>query len=164
VTQSTSEMLTIRESRWIPWLVLPVFAGLGVLLLVQGNFVIGTIFLLSAICGVLALGPGTVVTVDPLRASVVIKRRSFFRPPVLTEIPFNDIASVAIEQYPGSKGGKLYKLVLVRQTGEHTALLDSSSSELSKYKQQGQQINALLGAKDRPVPIVEPKISDRLSY
>jgi hypothetical protein len=157
VTRSPSQALTIKESHLLVWMVGASCISAGVILLTQARLESGIGISLLGILILLWVGPGDVTTIDPLRACVVIKKRSFVRRPLVIEIPFDEIVSAAIK--PWRDGGDEYcTLVLVCKTGEHISLMTTEASSRLWHTHHVRQINALLGVEGEAVPIIERPI------
>ncbi|WP_298627057.1 hypothetical protein [uncultured Legionella sp.] len=83
---------------------------------------------------------GAIIDFNRLLKTIVIERKGFFHTDK-QQVPFSEVDRVIIEEHPGSKGGKTYRLALALKDKPPLPLIETYDASLSKKERIAKQLN-----------------------
>lgn len=144
------------------WLFGAAFAGIGVLIVLEGGppLLIALVFVAVGL-GLILFSSALKITADRATRTMKLEYRSLLLRR-LKEVPFDDVAGINVERTTGGRRGTTYRLTLLRKDGQVVPFRSSSSSGWKKKEHWAVQLREFIGIQDSnctPPGMLPPELS-----
>jgi hypothetical protein len=144
----SSNRLVVKEYPLFQWLFSAAFFIIGLTMLFRADgLLMGGICCLVSVAMVLFFAPVVTITIDKTTGLFTVQTSHPLRTR-LTEVPIAEVSSLDMERTRSSRGGSVYRIAMVKTSGERIPLQALYSSGYAGKAKKARRISEFLGLPD----------------